>query len=139
MNSGLLQTYLMRIKKWNKLFLPRHKLRYYPPRFVLGDPVVKGVCDALSKGKQVAVVVVSASNLLKFSKQLEANQLIKFITGLKRGLKYTIENSKYKDDILVVHDHYSDGLTIFFKTNDDTQSVTHIEQMLRVLMPKLEK
>lgn len=139
MISGLLEKHIMRIKKWNKLFLPRHKLRYYPPRFVLRDPVLEGICHAMSKGQQVVVVVISASNLLEFSQQLEENQLIKFRKELKEGLKYTFENSKYKDDVLVVHDYYSDGLTIFLKMNDDTQNVIHIEQMLRILMPKLEK
>jgi EAL domain-containing protein (putative c-di-GMP-specific phosphodiesterase class I) len=139
MSSGFLEKQIMRIKKWNKLFLPRHKLRYYPPRFVLRDPVLEGISHAMSKGQQVVVVVISASNILEFTQQLEANQLIEFRKELKEGLKDTFETSKYKDDVLVVHDYYSDGLTILLKMDDDTQSVIHIEQMLRILIPKLEK
>jgi hypothetical protein len=83
MNSGFWDMQFRRIKKWNKLFLPHHKLRYYPPKFVLRDPVLEGVYRALSNGQQVAVVVISTSNLRELSQQLELNQLIEYKEELR--------------------------------------------------------
>jgi EAL domain-containing protein (putative c-di-GMP-specific phosphodiesterase class I) len=139
MNTGFWEMNLKRIKKWNKLFLPHHKLRYYPPKFVLRDPVLEGVYHAMSSGQQVAVVVISISNLREFTQQLEPNQLEDYKNELKKGFKLIFENSKYKDDLLVAHDYYNDGLTVFLKINDEKQSVIHIENMLNLLIPKLER
>lgn len=139
MNSGFWEKNYKRLKKWNKLFLPHHKLKYYPPKFVLRDPVLEGVYHAMSSGQQVAVVVISVSNLREFSQQLEPNQLEEYKNELRLGFKHIFEDSKYKDDLLVAHDYYSDGLTFFLKINDEKQSVIHIENMLRTLMPKLER
>ncbi|WP_243459247.1 EAL domain-containing protein [Metabacillus bambusae] len=139
MNSGFWDMQFRRIKKWNKLFLPHHKLRYYPPKFVLRDPVLEGVYRALSNGQQVAVVVISTSNLRELSQQLELNQLNEYKEELRIGFKHIFEDSVYKNDLLVVHDYYSDGLTIFLKINDEKQSVMQIENMLKTLTPKLER
>ncbi|MGM0875464.1 MAG: EAL domain-containing protein [Bacillota bacterium] len=139
MNSGFWEKHFRRIKKWNKLFLPQHKLRYYPPKFVLRDPVLEGVYHAMSSGQQVAVVVISVSNLRELSQQLEPNQLEEYKKELRIGFKIIFEGSTYKDNLLVAHDYYSDGLTIFLKINDEKQSVMHIEKMLRTLMLKLER
>ena len=138
MQSDFWNTQFRRLKKWNKLFLPQHKLKYYPPKFVLRDPVLEGVYRAIAGGMQVAVVVISVSNLREFSQQLEQNQLEEFKQELKVGFKNIIENSNYKNDLLVVHDYYSEGLTFFLKINDEKQSVIHIEKMLRTIMPLLE-
>ncbi|WP_307337927.1 EAL domain-containing protein [Metabacillus malikii] len=139
MQSDFIHTQFKRIKKWNKLFLPQSKLRYYPPKFVLRDPVLEGVYQAMSNGMQVAVVVISVSNLREFSSQLEPNQLDDFKNELKIGFKQIFERTQYRDDLLVVHDYYSEGITLFVKINDDNQSVVQIEKMLRDLVPLLEK
>lgn len=139
MNSGSMEKQFRRFKKWNKLFLPLHKLRYYPPKFVLRDPVLEGVYQAITSGQQVAVIVINVSSLREFSQQLETNQLYEFKNDLKIGFKHVFDDSIYKNDLLVVHDYYSEGLTIFLRINDEKQSVVHIEKMLRVLMPQLEK
>ncbi|MFC0270920.1 EAL domain-containing protein [Metabacillus herbersteinensis] len=139
MNSGLLEKYCKRIKKWSKLFLPQQNLRYYPPKFVLRDPVLEGVYAAVSSGLQVAVIVVNVSNLRELSLQLERNQLEEYKRELKKGFKKVFEQTTYSKDLLVVHDYYSDGLTLFVKINDDKQSVVHIENLLRIFMHKLEK
>jgi EAL domain-containing protein (putative c-di-GMP-specific phosphodiesterase class I) len=138
MNIGFFDKHFRRMKKWNKLFFPLHKLRYYPPKFVLRDPVLEGVYHAISSGQQVAVIVINVSSLREFSQQLEPSQLNEFKNELKIGFKHIFEDSIYENDLLVVHDYYSEGLTIFLKINDEKQSVVHIEKMLRVLMPKLE-
>lgn len=139
MKMGLCEKQYRRIKKWNKLFLPHKKLKYYPPKFVLRDPVLEGVYHAMSSGYQVAVVVISVSNLREFSEQLEPNQIMEYKSNLKEGFKKVFEESPYKDELLVAHDYYSDGLTIFLKINDEKQSVIHIENMLKTIMPKLER
>ncbi|WP_273125664.1 EAL domain-containing protein [Metabacillus sp. HB246100] len=139
MNRGFMEKHYRRIKKWSKLFYPQHKLKYYPPKFVLRDPVLERVYFALSGGQQVAAIVISISNLRELSQQLESRQLSDYKSELKAGFKEIFDESKYKDDLLVVHDYYSEGLTVFIKINDDKQSVVHIESLLRTLTPKLER
>ncbi|WP_251402826.1 EAL domain-containing protein [Metabacillus litoralis] len=90
-------------------------------------------------GHQVAVVVMTISNLREFSQQLERVQLEEYKRDLRTGFKSIVEDSPYNLDLLVVHDYYSEGLTIFFKINDEKQSVVHIENLIRTLVPRLER
>lgn len=139
MMSGFCDKHIGRFKKWSKLFLRQDKLRYYPPKFVLRDPILEGVYQAMSQGHQVVVVVITISNLREFSQQFEPVQLNDYKKEFRIGFKEIIEDSPFHKDLLVVHDHYSEGITIFLKINDEKQSVVHIEKMIRILVPKLEK
>ncbi|WP_245823407.1 EAL domain-containing protein [Metabacillus halosaccharovorans] len=117
----------------------QNKLKYYPPKFVLRDPILEGVYQAMTQGNQVAVVVITISNLREFSQQFEPVQLKEYKSVLREGFREVVEHSPFREDLLVVHDYYSEGLTIFLKINDDKQSVVHIEKLIRILLPKLEK
>ncbi|UGB30124.1 EAL domain-containing protein [Metabacillus sp. B2-18] len=139
MISGLCEKHYRRLRKWSKLFLHKSKLKFYPPKFVLRDPILEGVHQAMLSGHQVAVVVMTISNLREFSQQLEPVQLEEYKTDLRTGFKSIVEDSPYNSDLLVVHDYYSEGLTIFFKINDDKQSVVYIENLIRTLVPRLER
>ncbi|WP_299087455.1 EAL domain-containing protein [uncultured Metabacillus sp.] len=139
MATGFWEKQYKRVKKWSKLFLPHQKLRYFPPKFVLRDPVLEGVIDALSNGQQVAVVVLSISNLKEFSQQLELTQLHEYKDELRVGFQFIFKDSAYKDDLIIVHDYYSDGLTIFLRIQSEKHRVIHIENMLKTMMPKLER
>ncbi|TXC91196.1 EAL domain-containing protein [Metabacillus litoralis] len=139
MNSGFWNKNYRRVKKWSKLFYPQRKLRYYPPKFVLRDPVFEGVYHAMNSGQQVAVIVVSISNIREFSQQFEPKQLEEYKNEIKIGFQHIFEESSYSEDLLVVHDYYNEGLTVFLKIHDEKQSVVHIENMLRILTPKLER
>ncbi len=139
MMSGSCDKHMSRLKKWSKLFVRQNKLKYYPPKFVLRDPILEGVYQAMTQGNQVAVVVITISNLREFSQQFEPVQLKEYKSVLREGFREVVEHSPFREDLLVVHDYYSEGLTIFFKINDDKQSVVHIEKLIRILLPKLEK
>lgn len=139
MMSGFCEKHISRLKKWSKLFVRQNKLRYYPPKFVLRDPILEGVYQAMTHGHQVVVVVITISNLREFSQQFEPAQLKDYKRELREGFKEVLEHSPFSEDLLVVHDYYSEGLTIFFKINDDKQSVIHIEKLIRNLLPKLER
>ncbi|WP_257535883.1 EAL domain-containing protein [Metabacillus litoralis] len=82
---------------------------------------------------------MTISNLREFSQQLEPVQLEEYKRDLRMGFKSIVEDSPYNLDLLVVHDYYSEGLTIFFKINDEKQSVVHIENLIRTLVPRLER
>ncbi|WP_226669429.1 EAL domain-containing protein [Metabacillus litoralis] len=93
----------------------------------------------MNSGQPVAVIVISISNIREFSQQFEPKQLDEYKDEIKLGFQQIFEESTYKEDLLVVHDYYNEGLTVFLRIHDDKQSVVHIENMLRILTPKLER
>lgn len=139
MTSGLWTLHSKRLRKWSKLLLPTKHLRYYPPQFVLRNPVLEGVYSAVSNGKKVAVVVANLLSMKDLTQHLEPAQFQDCLLELKLAFQETLEASEYKQDILVVHDYYTDGISIFLKISDSKQSVVHIENFIRQVMPKIEK
>ncbi|QNG60583.1 EAL domain-containing protein [Bacillus sp. PAMC26568] len=128
-----------RCKKWSKLFLPKKFLRYYPPKFVLRNPILEGVYSAVSNGLQVSAIVASLSNMRDLLEQLETSQRSEFRSDLKKAFHDAIEGSAYQADLLVTHDYYSDGITMFVQISEDKQSVVYIEEFIRGIIPEAKK
>ncbi|MFY4775545.1 hypothetical protein [Metabacillus sp. RGM 3146] len=94
MTSGLWTLHSKRLRKWSKLLLPTKHLRYYPPQFVLRNPVLEGVYSAVSNGKKVAVVVANLLSMKDLTQQLEPAQFQNCLQELKLALK---KNSKLRN------------------------------------------
>ncbi|MCD7036260.1 EAL domain-containing protein [Metabacillus sp. GX 13764] len=138
MRSGFWTLHSKRFSKWSKILLPYRQLRYYPPQFVLRNPVLEGVYSAVASGRKVAVVVANLLNIKELPQQLDAEDYRACLLELKTAFKEILEASEYNKEILVVHDYYTDGISIFLKINDARQSVPHIESFIRTVMPKVE-
>ena len=66
-----------------QLFFPLRQIRYYPPRFILRNPVVEGVSKALQKGYEVALIVYKIKNMSNLNQRFGYDE-VKQITGRLR-------------------------------------------------------
>ncbi|WP_241156712.1 EAL domain-containing protein [Bacillus sp. FJAT-42376] len=118
--------------------LPYTYLKYFPPQFILRNPLLEGVYRAVSEGKKVAGIVIQFTNMKELMNQLEASQEKEFCLNFKKEAKFILETSDFQNDILVVHDYNNKGLTVFLKIDENRQSVPHIEQFIAYFIKKLQ-
>ncbi|MGD6817310.1 EAL domain-containing protein [Metabacillus sp. 84] len=128
-----------RINKWSKILLPYTYLKYFPPQFTLRNPLLEGVFEAVKNGEKTAAVVIKFTNMKDFALQLEPSQVKEFCQSFKKESKAILETSVFQNDILVVHDYYNRGLTVFLKIGENKQSVTHIEHFIHFFVSELQK
>lgn len=126
-------------RKWLKFFLPLDKLRFYPPQFIIRDPVATGVKKAFANGYEVAVVVFNIKNLSELLEQLGFQGYSKFISILKLSFQETIKLEVGEADIIALHDYFSDGLTFLKKVDHNCHSVTDIEKSMKKIVLEVEK
>ncbi len=126
-------------RKWLKLFLPLDKLRFYPPQFIIRDPVAKGVKKAFANGYEVAVVVFNIKNLSELLDQLGIQGYTKYISALKKSFQSVIKQEVGEDEIIALHDYFSDGLTLLKKVDLKRHSVTEIEKEMKKIVLEAEK
>ncbi|MDZ5472126.1 EAL domain-containing protein [Bacillus sp. 31A1R] len=125
---------IRRVFRWGKILLPLKKLQYYPPKFIIRDPVYQGVKRAFKEGHEVAIIVFNIQNLRQVYEQLGEHYYQQFVVALKVQFQRTILNNIPQQDVITLHDYYSDGLTLFIKVGHDRNSVSEIEAlMLNVL------
>ncbi|MBX9974181.1 EAL domain-containing protein [Cytobacillus firmus] len=134
--------YLKRFKpigNWGKLMLPLNKIKYFPPQFIVRDPVAEGVNLALKQGFEVAVAVFNFKNWQELSEQLGELSFRQFIKYIKKIFLAVIQQELEDNQIIIVHDHYSDGLALILKVDHSRDCVTEIDQTLKKIVREAEK
>ncbi len=150
---SLLSTY-HRFKKnnllsWFKIFLPQEKLRYYPPQFILRNPLVSSVERAFKNGFEVAVLFFQVSNLRDLTEKVGTAGIHHLTSLLKKEFQLSASGILHEENILVIHDYHSEGITVFLKVDPkklylseiDIKSFRIIEdvmQRLSIICPALE-
>ncbi|RFU70104.1 EAL domain-containing protein [Peribacillus saganii] len=109
------------LDKWLRFFYPDSKIRFYPPQFIIRNPMVTIVNKALNEGYEVAVIAYNLNNLRELAENLGKNSYNKYIINLKSVFMEVIKRIVPKEDILIIHDYYSDGLTLLLKVNPKKQ------------------
>lgn len=122
---------------WGKIILPHSSLCYYPPQFVLRDPVVAGVKRALNSGYEVAVIAYTIKNHRELAAQL-GEETRKHHKALKRHFKAVIEWEVEKKDMIVFHDYYSDSLSLFLRIDRNKHCVSEIETKMKKILREVE-
>ena len=84
-------------KQLGKLFLPLHKICYFPPRFTLRNPIEEGVLKAQSKGYEVAIIVYKIKELTKWIQQFGHDEMDTLTHKLKLKCQQAVE-TKYKSE-----------------------------------------
>lgn len=135
---ALLNQKLKNILRWGKIVLPLKRIRYYPPQFIVRDPVVDGVKTAFREGFEVAIVVFNIVNLKDLMNQLGEQKYTAFIRELKQHFSKVIQKEIPDEEILVLHDYYSDGFTLFLKVGHDRNSVLEIDVCLKKILKEVE-
>lgn len=126
------------LRRWLKIFLPLKKLQFYPPQFTVRDPITKGVKKAFESGCEVVVVVFNIKNLYDLADQLGQQGYTKFIAALKKTFRDVIEQEIGEEDIITLHEHYSDGLTLIKRVDYAHHCVTDIDKKMRKIVREAE-
>ncbi|MBM6618683.1 EAL domain-containing protein [Bacillus suaedaesalsae] len=124
------------IINWSKILLPYKKLRYYPPSFILRNPVVEGVEFCFKNGHQAAVIVFNQTDHHSVNTKQYRN-------GLKECFKQSILEVFTDENIISLHNHSSDGHALIIKVHQKKKESffeieAFINNILASVMDKLE-
>ena len=122
---------------WGKIMLPHSTICYYPPQFILRNPVVSGVKKAFNSGFEVAVIAYTIKNHQELASQL-GEESWKFHKALKRHFKSVIENEIDKEDMIVLHDYYSDSLSLFMRIDHNRYCISEIDVKMKKILREAE-
>src|SRR5213080_511324 len=89
-----------RMLQWGKIFLPRSSLRYYPPQFILRNPVLAGVRAAFNGGHDVAVIVFTIKNLEDLAIQLGPVHYPQYINTIKKYFQLAVEQEILTSELI---------------------------------------
>lgn len=122
---------------WGKIMLPHSTICYYPPQFILRNPVVSGVKKAFNGGFEVAVIAYTIKNHQELASQL-GEESWKFHKALKRNFKAVIEKEIEKEDMIVLHDYYSDSLSLFMRIDHNRFCISEIDAKMKKILREAE-
>ncbi|WP_077215429.1 EAL domain-containing protein [Bacillus dakarensis] len=135
----LLIHWLNSFRRWGKIALPLKLIRYYPPQFILRDPISRGVKRSFKRGFEVAAIVFNIANLTEIGNQLDERNYKLFIKSFKNHVRQVIKNEVSSDEVLVLHDYHSDGVTLFLRVDHDWSSVSEIDVTMNTILENIEK
>ncbi|EIJ77911.1 hypothetical protein MGA3_16211 [Bacillus methanolicus MGA3] len=124
---------------WGKIIFPLSKLRFYPPQFVVRDPIVQGVRKAFKEGNEAAVIVYNIKNLKDLSEQIPQFLYREFIKKLKIYFRDVIRQEMSEEDIIALHDYYSDGLSFYIRVNHDRHCISEIDGLMKKILREAER
>jgi EAL domain-containing protein (putative c-di-GMP-specific phosphodiesterase class I) len=132
----MIRRYMEKVKnvmQWGKILLPLSSIRFYPPQFILRNPVLEGVTAAFNNGYEVAVIVFNLRDTNKIADQLNQSQYLQLIKQIKKDFRKTIESQIAKLDVITLEDFYGGGLTLFIKVDD----ANHCLSEINIIMDKI--
>ena len=137
-----------KILKWVKLFVPLTKLRFYPPQFIIRNPISQAVQTSFAQGYEVAVMVFNIADLIDLKENMDKPEYSSYISYLKRVFKEAIIDLIPREHIVMLHDYSSDGITFLMRIEctekklkelDDTiyDIVSFVKQEIHTTHPSL--
>ncbi|WHY85275.1 hypothetical protein QNH39_22060 [Neobacillus novalis] len=127
------------IIKWGKIILPLSSIRFYPPQFILRNPVIQGVTAAINDGHEVAVIVFNLKNMNELSEQLSQSQYALLIKQIKKYFRFAVETEIAKQDVITLNDFYGDGLTLYIKVDEARLCLSEIDTIMKKIINHVER
>ncbi|MFZ3590657.1 EAL domain-containing protein [Bacillus sp. DJP31] len=124
------QIYNQAIKKWSKIILPTKLLRFYPPSFVLRNPIIEGVDTCFKQGHQAAVIVFNHSNLDELTQSFEINDMRQYEQDMKEAFTKSIQHVFPDTSIISLHKHSNNGHALIIKVQHEKESFFEIEKLI---------
>jgi EAL domain-containing protein (putative c-di-GMP-specific phosphodiesterase class I) len=124
--------------QWGKIILPLSSIKFYPPQFVLRNPVVQGVKLAFKDGNEAAVIVFNIKNIRDIAECLGPIKFPKFMMRFKQIFRQAIELEVDKNDIITLHDFFVDGISLYLKVSQD-HGISSIETMMGTVANEARK
>jgi EAL domain-containing protein (putative c-di-GMP-specific phosphodiesterase class I) len=127
------------VMQWGKIFLPLSSIRYFPPDFVVRNPVLEGVTNAFNAGHEVAVIVFNVINHKDLIQQMGHQHHDKLMKSLKKFFQKYIQQEGNNRDVITLHDYYGDGVTLIIKVNQDRHSISNIDVLMKKITGEVEQ
>lgn len=124
--------------KWGKVVLPLKKIRYYPPQFIIRDPVVQSVKRAFKNGFEVAILVLNIKKHQHTLRYMDERDYYAFSKKLKTHIEQIVVREIPNEDLLVLHDHYGEGVSLLLKVDYDRHCMVEIERMMKHMLTEVE-
>ncbi|MDL0435227.1 hypothetical protein QQB53_05540 [Niallia sp. SS-2023] len=140
-NEEMVHVYVNKIKSltnWGKIIFPASKLKYYPPQFILRDPVEQNVSAALHKGNEVAVIVFSIHNLAILKREMDSAASQRLWEQVREAFHTVIREEIPSDQIAAVRAYYQDGIALFLKIDHKMDTVPNIDFTIQLILEKLQ-
>jgi EAL domain-containing protein (putative c-di-GMP-specific phosphodiesterase class I) len=116
--------------QWGKIILPLSSLRYYPPQFILRNPVLSGVKEAFLKGLDVVVIVFTLKNIDQLAEQLGPTHYPKFMNSIKKYFQQAIEQEVSVKNLVSLNETQSSGIALFLKVDYEKHYISDIEKIM---------
>lgn len=126
------------LKNWGKIIFPASKLIYYPPQFILRDPVQQNVGAALHKGNEVAVIVFSIQNLAIMKQEMDSSASQRLWKKVREAFQAVIRQELPPEQIAAVRDYYQDGIALFLNIDHRLNIVTNMDSTVQLILEKLQ-
>jgi EAL domain-containing protein (putative c-di-GMP-specific phosphodiesterase class I) len=123
-----------KIKKWGKILLPISSMRFYPPKFILRDPVVEGVKAAFHQNFEVAVIVFNIRNMKELAEQFGKYHYNQLMESIRKSFRKVLEQMLIKDELISLHDFSGDGLTLLIKLDSERHYLSEIDALISKIL-----
>lgn len=138
-----LQLFNLTFRKWSKIFLPHKFLRFYPPSFVLRNPMIEGVDKCFKQGHQAAVIVFNHTNLEELIQQYHITDMKRYKLDVKEGFIKAIQHVFLDSSIISIHNYSNNGHALIIKVQHEKESFFEIEKLINqitgMVIEKLSK
>lgn len=128
-----------KILQWGKVFLPLSSMRYYPPQFILRNPVLSGVKAAFKDEQEVAVVVFTIKNIAELAEQLGPYHYPKYMRAVRKLYQYAVERWVAEENLITLMDFYGDGVALLIKVDYERHSISEIEAIMNKVIFDVER
>ncbi|MFD1737753.1 EAL domain-containing protein [Bacillus salitolerans] len=126
------------VSKWSKLFLARKYLRFYPPSFVLRNPILEGVQASFRNGQQIAVIVFNISNLQNLIEQFGISHCKQYQLFVRQALQDSVVKVFPNQNILSLHNYSSNGIALIVQFPESKKGFIDLEISINDIMSKLD-
>lgn len=129
-----------RRKQLRKVFLPLHKIRYFPPRFTLRDPIEEGISKAMNQGYEVAVIVYKIKNMTNMLQRFGHDDMDKVIDGIKLKFQEMVTEEINDENIIALDYHFAEGFSIYLKINEnyEEKNVYDVSRLMDKVFTRLK-
>lgn len=131
-------TKALNVLQWGKIILPLSSIRYFPPKFIVRNPVLEGVKAAFKEGNEVAVIVINIKNMNELANHLGSHQHSQMMKAFKKSFRSLVKQEMDEKDIITINDFYGDGLSLFIKVDYTLHSVTDIDSLMKKINHEVE-
>ncbi len=118
------------IKNWSKILFPQKFLRFYPPSFVLRNPLIEGIDKCFKEGHQAVVIIFNHTNQEDIIHQFNISDRKKYKQKVKECFITTIRDVFQDTSIISIHNYSSNGHALIIKLEYEKESLYEIEQLI---------